>query len=474
MFRQVSIYMIANIVSALFGFASVVIFTRVLAPEEYGVYIVGFGIAAMISALAFGWIKASVVPFTADESGTDIRATAGSAFLALALLVPALYFGIGAFTPDAKSYLLPAILLAFGIGFFEFYLEIFRARQATGPYLWATILRAALALGLSLILVMLFNWGGVGILSSIALSYFLAAAFYSVLIWRGPRRPFDRSLLRAMLAFGIPMTLSGTVFVFQSMIDRLVVASFLGEHAAGLYGASADLVRQILLFPGVAIGTAVAPIAIRLMAKNDAQAVDRHMVDSTELLLAVLAPAIAGLAIVAPKLAALVLGEDFRLDAGQLIPIVAFAWLFRSVSYQLLHVSFQIQKKAGLMLAQGIAICLISAACLYALVPAFGLIGAAWSIVISEAFGVVIGYALSRLAYPLPIDARPVIKVGLATLGMALPTFFLDRALPGQGPVEIALPILAGIVLYAAAVFGLDIAGIRTRLRARSGTVPAA
>ncbi|MET0440039.1 MAG: polysaccharide biosynthesis protein, partial [Devosia sp.] len=121
--------MIANIVSAMFGFASVVIFTRVLAPQEYGIYIVGFSIAAMISALVFGWIKASVVPFTADDSGTDIRVTAGLAFIALTLLIPVLYFGIGAFAPDSVAYLLPAIMLAFGIGFFEFYLETFRARQ---------------------------------------------------------------------------------------------------------------------------------------------------------------------------------------------------------------------------------------------------------------------------------------------------------------------------------------------------------
>lgn len=457
--------MIANIVSAMFGFASVVIFTRVLAPQEYGIYIVGFSIAAMISALVFGWIKASVVPFTADDSGTDIRVTAGLAFIALTLLIPVLYFGIGAFAPDSIAYLLPAIMLAFGIGFFEFYLETFRARQETQPYMWATIMRAGAALGLSLVLVMVLNLGGMGLLTSIALSYFVTALFYSTLVWRGPRKPFDRTTLRAMLAFGLPMTLSGTVFVLQTMLDRLVVASMMGQHAAGIYGASADLVRQIILFPGVAIGTAVAPIAIRLMAREDKGAVDRHMVDSTELLLAVLAPAIAGLAIIAPKLAALVLGEEFRLEATYLVPIIAAAWLFRSISYQLLHVSFQIQKKPGLMLAQGIAICTINAVGLFVLVPRFGLLGAAWSMVISEGVGVIIGYALSRLAYPLPLDPASFVKVGAAILGMAVPTYLIDRALPGMGALEIALPVLVGVLTYGLCAYALNIVGIRGRLK---------
>ncbi|KQT48100.1 polysaccharide biosynthesis protein [Devosia sp. Leaf420] len=475
MFRQVSSYMIANIVSAMFGFASVVIFTRVLAPEQYGIYIVGFSIAAMISALVFGWIKASVVPFTADGSGTDIRVTAGLAFLALLLLIPVLYFGIGAFAPDSIGYLLPAIMLAFGIGFFEFYLETFRARQATGPYMWATIIRAASALGLSLILVMVFDLRGLGLLTSIALSYFVTALLYSVLVWRGPRKPLDPALLRSMLAFGIPMTVSGTVFVLQTMLDRFVLAGSMGEHAAGLYGASADLVRQIMLFPGVAIGTAVVPIAIHLLAQDDRPGLDRHLVDSTEMLLAIMAPAAAGLAIIAGKLAFVVLGDEFRAEATSLIPVVALAWLFRSITYQLLHASFQVRRKPGLMLAQGIITLALNAAALFILVPRFGLLGAAWSLVLSEAMGMAMGYWLTRWAHPLPIDIRSIGKVGLATLCMAVPAFLLDQSLGGFGIIDIALPVIAGVLAYGIAAYGLDIAGVRTRfvaLRQRRATAP--
>lgn len=464
MFRQVSTYMIANIVSAMFGFASVVIFTRILAPEQYGIYVVGFSIAAMISALVFGWIKASIVPFTADGTETDIRATAGFAFLALLLLAPVLFFGIGAFARDTSGYLLPAIMLAFGIGFFEFYLEVLRARQATIPYMWATILRAALALVIALVLVLVFHLEGLGLLLSIALSYLVTAALYSVIVWKGPRQPFDPGLLKKMLAFGIPMTISGTVFVLQTMLDRFVLAGAMGEHAAGLYGAAADLVRQVMMFPGVAIGTAVVPIAVHFLARDDRPGLDRHMIESTEMLLAILAPAAAGLAIIAGKLAFLVLGEEFRAEAAMLIPIVALAWLFRSVTYQILHVSFQVKRKPGLMLAQGIMTLALNAAALFILVPRFGLLGAAWALVLSEALGMAVGYGLTRWSYQLPIAPLSIFKVALATLVMAVPAFWLDRTLTGYGPLDIGLPIIAGMLAYALAVFWLDIAGIRTRL----------
>ncbi|MBN9333993.1 polysaccharide biosynthesis C-terminal domain-containing protein [Devosia sp.] len=467
MIRQVSSYMLANIASAMLGFASVVIFTRLLGPYEYGIYIVGFSIAAMISALLFGWIKASIVPFTAHDDGADLRVTTGIAFAALLPLVPVLYFAISAFSPQYSTYLLPAILLAFGIGFFEFYLEVFRAKQQTLPYLWATVLRAAIALALSMTLVMVFNLGGTGLILSVMSSYLITSVLFVALIWRRPLAPLDPTLLRAMLVFGLPMTVSGVVFVLQTMLDRFALAGSMGEHAAGIYGASADLVRQIILFPGVAIGTAVAPIAMQLLARQDRAALNRHLVDSTEMLLGVLAPAVAGLAIIAAKLAHLVLGEEFRVEATDLIPLIALAWLLRSISYQLLHVSFQILKKPNLMLFQGLAILAINGIALFTLVPRFGLMGAAFAVVISEAIGVVIGYWLTRLAYPLPLAPRPFIKVGLATLGMAVPTYLVDRAMPEMGALDITLPILVGVLSYALCAYALDIAGLRTRVTSR-------
>lgn len=465
MVRQVSTYLIANVVTAILGFASVMIFTRLLGPHDYGIYILGFSLASMLSALLFNWIKSSVVPFTAGHEDTDLRLTAGLVLLGMTPLIPVLYFAISAFAPQYAESLLPAIFLAFGIGLFEFYLETYRAKQKTRLYLWSTILRAGLALALALILVSVFGLGGTGLLVSVGMSYALTSLFYAASIWRRPLKPFDPKLLRALLVFGLPMTVSSTVFVLQTMLDRFVLAGAMGEHAAGLYGASADLVRQIMLFPGVAIGTAVVPIAVHFLARNDRSGLDQHLVESTEMLLAILAPAAAGLAIVAGKLAFVVLGEEFRIEATALIPILALAWLFRSVTYQILHVSFQVKRKPGLMLAQGVVTLALNAVALAVLVPRFGLAGAAWALVLSEALGMIIGYCLTRWSYPLPLAPISFLKVGLATLVMAAPAYWLDRVLIGNDPLDLALPAFAGVIAYGLAAYVLDIAAIRTRLK---------
>lgn len=463
MFRQVSSYFVANLVAALFGFASVVLFTRTLTPHEYGIYILGISAASFLSAALFGWIKASVLRISAEAGGTDVRLATGYSFLFLLPAIPILTIGALLVAPETSDYFLPAVLLAFTIGFFEFYQELFRATQRSTPYMTATITRAALALLLSSFFVLFLDLGGRGLLFGIAASYVVASLLYAFVVWERPIRSFDSGLLTEMLRFGLPMALSGAIFMLQAILDRVVVGAYLGEHSAGVYGAAADLVRQVMLFPGVAIGSAVLPIAISLMGKADRAAVDRHLLDSLEMLLGVMAPTTVGLAIIAGKLSHLVLGPSFQATATALIPIIVFGWLLRSLSYQFVHVSYQLDKKPMLLTLCGGGTLIASVIAMVILIPRYQLAGAAWAMLVSELFGLALGYALSARAYRLPMDLRLIGRITLATLLMAVPTVLVDRQFAPGGVLAIALPVMTGILTYGLAAYGLDIAGIRTK-----------
>ncbi len=330
----------------------------------------------------------------------------------------------------------------------------------------ATVIRAFTAIGISFALVHA-GWGGIGLVAGVVGGYLIAAVLFSPRIWQGPRKRFDRTTFRTMLGFGIPMAMSGGVFAFHSALDRLLVAYLLGDAAAGVYGAAADLVRQIILFPAMSVASAIVPLAIRSLAEDGVEAADAHLTRSGELLLAVVMPAVVGLAIVAPHFAALILGPEFRDTAATLIPILVFAWLFQSISQQFVQVSFHLAKKPSLMVAHGTAILVVNVIAMALLVPRFGLVGAAWSLVIAEAAGVVAGYLLSRKAHPLPLAWRPVIRVVAAVALMAVPTALLDRALPDGGLLTFAVTVATGILAYGLAAFALDLAGIRTALTER-------
>src|SRR5215469_902169 len=76
MLRHASQYMIASAIAAVFGFLGTATFTRLLSPGDYGVYVIGVGIAGFVSSILFTWIRFSVMRLQSEGGPRDLRATA--------------------------------------------------------------------------------------------------------------------------------------------------------------------------------------------------------------------------------------------------------------------------------------------------------------------------------------------------------------------------------------------------------------
>ncbi|MES0810001.1 oligosaccharide flippase family protein [Roseibium sp. SCPC15] len=461
MLRQASTYLAAHTVSAVFGFLTITVFTRLLTPAEYGVYVVGMSVVGVLNAILFLWIRHSVVRFSHGGVESDMRLTALYCYLALILLSPLLIVVLGWTSGGDLWQIAAAVFVAFAMGVFDIYQDIFRNRQLPGRYAINLITRAVVAFGLAAILVLL-GFGGMGLLVGVGLGYLVTTFISSKAIWVPPVNGFDKAILKKMLLFGGPMTISGAVFAFHSLMDRFIIVAFLGEAEAGAYGASADLVRQLILFPAVAIGSAIIPLAAKLLIEEKPEEAAAHLIKSSELLLAVLMPACTGLALVAPQLSFLMLGPEFRAYGIALIPVLAFSWLFQAFTQQYLHAAFHLGKKPSLMLVQGVLILLVNLAAMVALIPGHGLVGAAYAILIAEAVGALVAYLLSFKAHRMHIDVRAVVKVTLATVLMAISVIFVGGRIEAESIISLILIVSTGIVTYATAAFALNIVSIRT------------
>ena len=160
-------------------------------------------------------------------------------------------------------------------------------------------------------------------------------------------------------------------------------------------------------------------------------------------------------------IAGVILGSDFRETAAQIMPILAFAWLFQSISQSYIHASFHIAKTPFLMTLQSIGLLAVNLATMPFLIARFGLIGAAFGLVIAEAFGAGFGWFLTRKAFPLPFNAFQALRIVAAVAIMALVLTALKPLLP----VSIAsFCVLAacGCLTYLAAAMAFNIAGLRT------------
>jgi O-antigen/teichoic acid export membrane protein len=464
LFRQSAVYMVANIAAALIGFASVMTLTRLVQPADYGIYVVVVSIGSIVMTLSFTWLRQSILRFQA-EPGVDIRLSALAGYVLTVACYPvALLVAMALFHLPFKT-AAAAVLFAAALAFFELGQELQRARQHVRGHAIAAIARSASSFALCLA-AMWFGGDGFWLVAALIGGYAIAALVSAPAIWRRPIKPFDAATLGQIARYGLPITLSGLFVAATLTLDRLALASVLGTEAAGIYGATADFVRQCAILPAVSASMAIAPLAVSRLAgaSNNATSNDQvlhGLADGGELLLAVMLPTVTGLSIIAPQIAEVMLGPAYRIAAVGLIPIVAVGCLAHIISQQYVQLSYSLARRPGLFVIHTGLIFAINAALMLPLIRRFGLQGAAWSFLISEVSGVLIGLLLARNAYRLPLIPGRLLRICAATAAMAGVTLSLQHLMGRADFTALLVLIFAGGATYVLAALALDVVHCR-------------
>ena len=460
---QASINLSANILSALLGLLSVFIFTRLFSPHDYGVYLLGVGFASVVSVFLAGWFRNLILSGHARDDGTDVRGLVISGYLIACLAAPAAY-GLGRLVGLDTTAAFAAVALAVAIGLFEVTQDLVRARLMAFTVMKATLVRAGAALCLGVAVATL-GRTGILLLASSTLAYLLAVLVQSRAAWRGTVFNFDSTGLWSVARQGLPLTLSLTLLAISSVTDRFMIANLVGAADAGRYIAGLDLVRQTLMMPAMSAAAAFFPLAVQIHANRGDAAVATHLRECVELLLSITLPACLGFAIIAPHVANVILGVDFREMAAQTMPIIAIAVIFQILTQQYLHASFLFSGRNSFYLINTASIIVANVILSYLFVSLSGTIGAAWARLGADFAGFICALVLSRRAFPVPVPLGRLALVVIAGLVMALVVGTLDRSLHVSDLAACGVLACAGLASYAALCWLLDISQARGRLK---------
>lgn len=460
---QASINLSANILSAVLGLLSVSVFTRLFSPHDYGIYLLGVGLASTVSVFFVGWFRNLILSGHARNDATDVRGLVISGYLICCLSAPIAY-GVGRLVGLDASAALAAVVLSVAIGLFELTQDLVRARLMALTVMKATLVRAASVLCLGAVVAFLNPTGYLLLLSS-TLAYLFAVLVQSRAAWRGTVIKFEGVGLLAVAKQGLPLTLSLTLLAISSVTDRFVIANLVGAAEAGKYVAGLDLVRQTLMIPAMSVAAAFFPLAVQIHANQGSAATRSHLAECVELLLGITLPACLGFAVISSHVANVVLGADFREVAAQAMPIVAIAVIFQVLTQQYLHASFLLGGRNSLYLINTASIIAANVILSYVLVTDYGTIGAAWARLGADGIGFVCALILSRWAFPVPIPLGRLALVMIAGLLMALVVAASDRNLHVSDPVACVVLVGVGLISYAALCWLLDISRIRRRLK---------
>jgi O-antigen/teichoic acid export membrane protein len=459
------IYLAAYMGPAAVGFLALIIYTHLLSPAEYGLYVVGVSIAGIVSALFFTWVRLSVSRYQARSPDLDLRGEAAVAYGGTVAVIAAL-------TPVAMLIIRPDI----GFGFvaaslflslsstaFEIGQEFKRARFNPVRFMTIAMIRSVAGLVLGYAAIRL-GTGGLGLLVAVGLSYLTVNVLNLRSSFGKPRPVFKIENLAQFLRYGLPFTLGALAFSLHAALDRLGVAYLLGESGAGYYGLAADLTRQLVGVLAASVASAMFPIAFRSLAEKGAATTRERLSEGFEILLALIAPVVVWLALSADVVAGALLGREFRDSVVALLPLLAFGRMCGAINQYYLQASFQLAEKPLLQVVHDSLILVVNIALLFPLTLMFGLRGTAAAVLLAEALGIVIGIALSRRAFKLPFNFWGMARVFAATGVMAAATLALKVA-----PSDHALLQLFGVVLisglaYVAAALIFDVAGSRSSI----------
>ncbi len=466
--RGVLGYLPVNIVQGVVGLLTIVLFTRVLTPDQYGVYALAFSVYTLTQTCLLTWTEAAMARFLAarvqDGRVADHFATLYRLWFAAALLIPVGGVTVLTFMPLHRPVKI-ALAAAFAAILVNSLVRMAQERRrAAGEVSSSALLSIAqnaggFALGLGFALM---GQGGAAPLlgvGAISLLCVIVVLPQELKFMAGGR--FDKALARTYATYGLPVAMSLVLAVVLASTDRLLLATFLNEATVGVYHAGYSLGSRTLDVVFIWLGMAGGPALIQALERGGQSALNEAAREQAGFMTLLTLPAAVGLALVAHPLAELMVGEQMREGASHVTPwIAASGWLSGVTTYYLLQ-AFTLARRTPLLIVSMSAPAVANVILNLVLIPRLGLDGALWATTISYGIGAVAAWALGRRACPLPIPWDVLAKAGGASLAMAACVWFLPS--PG-GVLELALKAGVGAIVYGAIVLGLDVGGLRGKL----------
>jgi O-antigen/teichoic acid export membrane protein len=467
--RGVVGYLPMNIVQGLVGLFSIVVFTRWLAPADYGVYALAFAGMNLVHTLVFTWMEAAMARFYAREAEAG-RLAAHFATLYRSWAIAAAGFGtvvgVGLIVWPGGGMVKIAIAAGLAAILARSLCKLAQERRrAAGDVRGAALMDMAQTLGGFAIGVGLIVMGLRGAAPIAGLGAAAAVVLVFVLPTELRRRAsgtFERGRAVSYLGYGVPISLSLILALTLATTDRFMLAGFLGDGAVGVYQAGYTLSNRTLDVLFLWLGAAGGPALIMALERGGAEGLARSAREQAGFMLALALPAALGLALVARPLAEVLVGPALRSGAALVTPWIAASALCLGLTNGYTHQAFTLGRRTGLLLgAMSVPAVANIGLCLW-LIPRFGISGAVWATTASYAIGLLASTVMGRMAQPMPIPYAALARTLVATALMGLAV----AALPSLGgAAELALKAGGGAAVYAIAAYVLDIAGLRSRTR---------
>ena len=412
--KHSSIYGVGQILSRLASILLLPVYTFFLRPADYGLIAILDLITGVLAIFIGGGMVAAVNRFHFDTNNREEQARvwwSGMAFVCLAstaICLPAVLArdALANLTlgPDAPNGGL-CYALALATVWFSTVGQIpetyLRVRKWSSLSVGLSLGRLLLNIALNVSLLTLTRLGVVGVLLGNLITNILMTLILVGVIVR-EERPLgiDHRVFGQMMRFGAPLIITAFFSMIMHQADRYLLRMHVGMDQVGVYSLAYQVgqgVNTLFLVPF----TAIWNVVLYELAKQPNS--KQLYADVFSYFVRALGIVMLGAALFARPLLAVLTPDDYS-AAASLVPIVCLAYFLFS-----LHEHFRVpcllaKKSMNLIPVYGLA-AVVNVLANLALIPRFGVIGAAWASVATfgtfSMFGLYQYRKISRYPYPL-------------------------------------------------------------------------
>ena len=442
----------------LIGLLTVLIYTRILSPEEYGIYALVISGLGICYSIFFQWLSLSLGRFY-EENGMHSESffsTSFYSFLLVCLLSIIIWGGVTLFLAENRwlkfIFFIPPLVITYA--WYELNLRILNAKLELKLYGYISFTKSILGLLIGLMLYLIFGFNG--ILTGLILSAIIAPLLWARGIWTTLKiQLFDQKIFKKLALYGMPLAITIALTLVVDISDRFLIALFINEKEAGLYSASYDLVMQIMGFIVATLYVAIFPILVKSADSIHTVKFNQHLNQYGTLLLTASMPFFIIFATLPKNISFVLLGSPYREAANQVMPIIALSIFIGSIKIHFFDLIFQLKKRTYIQIIPALLTAIVNIILNIIWIPTYGITGAACATLIAFIVGFLASFSLLKYRFRMSFPKNDTIKILIAGLGMFL---FLLNINSLNGLTALIFQVFSSLALYLLFIYFFDIA----------------
>jgi O-antigen/teichoic acid export membrane protein len=461
--RHSAVYGLGSIVARVLGVLLLPLYTRYLSPRDYGLIETLVALSAVLTALVAQAMKSAFFRFYFDSKEERRRllvvrtafwyvAAASTATLVAGVVLSEPISWVLFGTTSHDGLVIAAFIGLWAALNYEQMTSLFRVEQRSGAYVAATMANVGITIAATVLLVVVYEKGPVGVLVGNFTGTLIVYAALLVYNRHALGLQFDRSLYRAMNRFGLPLVPSAVALWLTNFSDRFFLVKLSDLHEVGLYSIGVRLASAIVL---LLTAFRLAWPAFAYSIDDDREAGRTYSFVLTYVVYVCCWLAL-GLGLLAPWLLKLITTEPFYPAQNVVAPLAFGVAAFGA--YAVVQIGTgRARRTRSNWLVSGLAAA-VNVTLNLALIPSLGRMGAAVATLAAYTVLFVAMAWRAQRVFPVPYQWRRVATLAAAAAALTLLGKLLDV------PLAVAL-VLAASYPFVLAALGFYLPVERRRLR---------